>query len=335
MKRYTHLSLEERTLISHYYNDGKSIRHIAHFVGRSPSSIWREIARNSNKTSYNPQTACRRYRARRQKVCKIDQYPDLRDYILNTLSEGLSPEMIDLRLKKFGDLEGVERISYESIYRWLYKPCQIKQKLYKLLVQHHRCRGRRKRAHRGKIKDRVSIHERPSSILDRKEVGHWEADLMSFKSNKQHLLVVHERKTRYTAALPLQNKTAAQTIKTLLEFFNSLPKHMVKSVTFDNGTEFTAHKKITNSLRIPTYFCDVYASWQKGSIENMNGRFRRDLPRKIDIKSVDIEDLNQIVLSHNLAPRKVLNGLSPIEMLAKEKGRSIIFLFKSGVALHM
>ena len=98
--------------------------------------------------------------------------------------------------------------------------------------------------------------------------------------------------------------------------------------------EFSSHYEITKQLGIPTYFCDVYASWQKGGIENMNGRLRRDLPRKTDLINMSEKELEQIVISHNLTPRKVLNGLSPIEVLAKHLNKNIIFLFNQGVALR-
>jgi len=335
MKIYTHLSLEERTLISHYHDNGISIRRIGQLVGRSASTISRELRRNSNKSSYNPATASNRYHARRHKPSKLDLDSALRSYVLNCLYEVISPEMIALRLKRFGDIEGIACISHESIYRWLYRPAQKREKFYKLLVQQHHRRGRRKRVHRGGIKDRVSIHERPKDVMTRKEMGHWEADLMSFMGNRQHMLVLHERKTRYTAAIRLKTKTAQETIKAILKFFKTLPKKLVKSITFDNGNEFAKHKQIRNQLGIPTYFCDIYASWQKGGIENQNGRFRRDLPRKTDLLNMKEKDFEQIIIAHNLMPRKILNGLSPIENLAKQFGNNMIFLFNKGVALHL
>ena len=258
----------------------------------------------------------------------------MKAYILERLHEGFTPELISLRLKTFGKLEGISYINHESIYQWIYQPSQRKEKLHKFLPCCHARRGRRKRAHRGRIPDRTPIHERPEVVNAREEVGHWEADLMSFRGNSQHMLVVHERLTRYTVAIKLENKTAAETLSALLNFFESLPEKLIKSVTFDNGMEFAKHKEITNQLGVPTYFCDVYASWQKGGIENMNGRFRRDLPRKTDLLNMSEEELEQIVLGHNLMPRKVLGGISPLEALAKQMDRTIVFLFNQGVALQ-
>jgi transposase, IS30 family len=334
MKKYKHLTQVERTLISHYHDNGISIGEMGRRLGRNKSTIWREIRRNSNKDAYRPDTARRRYLSRRKKARRIDRDASLKAYILERFHEGFTPELIALRLKTYGELEEISYISHESIYQWLYQPAQKKEKLYKFLPCCHARRGRRKRVHRGRIPDRTSIHDRPEIVEARKEVGHWEADLMSFRGNSQHMLVVHERVTRYTVAIKLASKTASETIAALLCFFKSLPDSLLKSVTFDNGMEFAKHKEITQQLGVPTYFCDVYSSWQKGGIENMNGRFRRDLPRKTDLLNMPEEELEQIVLGHNLMPRKVLNGKSPLESLANHLNRTIVFLFKKGVALH-
>lgn len=334
MRQYRHFSQEERTFISAYREQGRSLSEIAGALGRCKSSISREIRRNTNRDGYSPSTALARYYGRRQRPSRLDKDQDLCAYVLDLLYEGLSPETIAIRLKVHGAAENLSPISYEAIYQWLYKPQQKKQKLYKLLVRHHGKRGRRKRVHRGHIKDRLSIHERPSDVLSRQEFGHFEADLMSFKGNTQHLLVIHERKTRYTSAIPLPSKSAAETVKALLSFFSALPNRSVKSVTFDNGLEFAAHTQLRDKLGIQTYFCDVYASWQKGGIENMNGRLRRDLPRKTDLKTLRPKDLETILMNHNFTPRKCLNGQSPIEALANQQGKNIIFSFRYGVALH-
>lgn len=157
---------------------------------------------------------------------------------------------------------------------------------------------------------------------------------MCFRANTQHMLVIHERVTRYMVTVKLDSKTADETLTALLSFFESLPQHLVKSVTSDNGMEFAKHVELAQKLGIETYFCDVYASWQKGGIENRNGRLRRDLPRKTDLWSLPEYDLGQILLGHNLMPRKILDGMSPLEALAKHMGRSIAFLFNQGVALQ-
>ena len=158
---------------------------------------------------------------------------------------------------------------------------------------------------------------------------------MAFLRNSQHMLVVHERVTRYTSALKLDNKTAAETLKALISFFEGLPSHLLQSITFDNGTEFAKHMDLANFLKIQTYFCDTYASWQKGGIENMNGRFRRDLPSSTNIKNMRDKDFEQIIFNHTMNPRKCLNALSPLEALAKHLGKPILFSFNHSVALRV
>ena len=335
MRHYTHLSLEERATIGLYYNKGLSLGEISKEVGRDKSTLSRELRRNSNQQTYVATTACKRYLSRRQKPSRLDQDEILKTYVTDRLREGLSPEIISLRLKRFGHLEGVAYVNPESIYQWLYRPPQKKEKLHKLLVRGHGNRGHRKRVHGSKIKGRVSIHERPEAAKGRQEIGHWEVDLMAFLRNSQHMLVIHERKTRYTAAIKLANKTAAETLKALLSFFQGLPEDLLKTITFDNGTEFAYHQNLSDILKVPTYFCDVYASWQKGGIENMNGRFRRDLPRKTDLKAMCDKEFEQIILNHNLMPRKCLKAKSPIEALAKHLKKDIVFLFNQGVALQL
>lgn len=335
MRRYKHLSYEERTLIGHYASEGYGISGIGRLLNRSKSTILMEMKRNKNQTGYNPQTAHNLYYARRARASLLDQDINLQAYVLDRLYEGHTPEQISGRLKAYGEAEkGIRYINHESIYQWLYRPSQKKQKLYLLLPCHHGRRGRRKRVHRGKIKERISIHNRPNHVLDRKEAGHFEADLIAFKHNQQYALILHERKTRYSALIKLPSKSAAHTFQAIASFCKQLPRHLLKSITFDNGMEFADHHKLRDLFQINTYFCDVYASWQKGSIENTNGRLRRDLPRKTDIQVMSESDLEQILIGLNATPRKVLEYKSPFEALALELGKTIIFSFSGNVRLR-
>lgn len=333
MCQYTHLSVEERILISHYLGQGGSICSIAGKLGRSKSTISQEVRRNKNKHGYNPQTANKKYLLRRRRPLLLEKNTALRAYVVERLQEGHSPELIACRLKNYPE-KGIPYINHNSIYAWLYLKPQKEERLYKLLPRGKATRGRRKKIHRGKIRDRVSLTERPSEALDRMQAGHWEADLLSCKRNTQHLLVLHERCSRYTASLKLENKTAAHTFSRILGFLRTLPEHLRRTMTFDNGLEFAQHWKLSDALGIQTYFCDVYASWQKGGIENMNGRLRRDLPRKIDLSLLTEQDLEQIMINHNLTPRKVLGGKTPIEALAHHLGHAIFFSFNQGVLLR-
>lgn len=333
MKTYIHLTQFDRTLIAYLLQQNMSLSQIAYQLKRSKSTVSSEIRRNSNKTGYNPETADKRALARRHKTCVLDQNQSLQAYVIDRLREGHSPELIAVRLKRYPE-PGIPYISHNAIYDWLYKPHQIKQRLYKLLRQGKRTRGRRKRTHRSLIQQRVAIEERPQHIADRIEAGHWEADLISFRQNTQYILVLNERKTRYTATIKLQNKTAEHTFQQIAGFLRGLPKHLRRTMTFDNGLEFARHYKLNDMFQMQTYFCDVYASWQKGSIENMNGRLRCDLPRKTDLTQLSDADLEAIMINHNLTPRKVLKGQTPIEALAQELGHAIVLSFSRSVLLQ-
>ncbi len=336
MRKYTHLSLEERKLISRFHEQGLSMGEMSGILRRSKSTLSREIKRNQGQKAYIPETAERKYLVRRQKECFIDKNPHLRSYIIARLQEGHSPQLIAGRLKRYGkEAENLPYINAESIYQWIYRPQSKQEKLYKYLPRAHRVRGFRKRTHRGGIQERVSIHDRPSHIETKAEAGHWEADLISFRRNSQHILVCYERTLRYTAAIKLTSKTAQETVQALIAFFRAFPKRLRRSVTFDNGLEFAAHMGLSDSLGMKTYFCDTYASWQKGGVENMNGRLRRDLPRKTDLRSLSQSDLEQILINHNLTPRACLNYKNPFEALAQLLNSPIIFSFNKGVPLHL
>jgi len=150
MKTYIHLTQFDRTLIAYLLQQNMSLSQIAYQLKRSKSTVSSEISRNSNKTGYNPETADKRALARRHKTCVLDQNQNLQAYVVDRLREGHSPELIAVRLKRYPE-PGIPYISHNAIYDWLYKPHQIKQRLYKLLRQGKRTRGRRKRTHRSLI----------------------------------------------------------------------------------------------------------------------------------------------------------------------------------------
>ena len=134
--------------------------------------------------------------------------------------------------------------------------------------------------------------------------------------------------------MKLKNKTSHETIEALIKICRALPERLRKSITFDNGGEFAKHLKLCERFNLKTWFCDPYKSWQKGSVENINGRLRRDIPRKMNLDKVSDEEIEQIVITHNLTPRKVLGYKTPLECLLNEMGKSVILIFQMGVALQ-
>ena len=163
------------------------------------------------------------------------------------------------------------------------------------------------------IKDRVSVHQRPSEALDRHQVGHWEADFMLFARYGQSVLVLHERTSRLTALVRTGSRKAEPTAFLLAQIIEPLPKRLRRSLTFDNGTEFAEHHR----LRIKTFFCDPHAPWQKGGVENAVGRIRRWLPRQTNLEDLDPNDVLNAAVAYNHTPRRCLDFQTPAEVFSK------------------
>jgi IS30 family transposase len=292
-----------------------SVTQIALALGRSKSTISRELKRNQAPPGqYWPDTAQRFTLKRRQRPCRIEQNESLRAFIISKLCcHYWTPEQISGWLNH--RQTELPTVCHESIYAWIYSKPQKKEKLWKFLTRHKGKRGLRKYQGAGvsRIPNRVSIHERPKTIENKKNFGHWEGDLMSFLKNSQHILVIRERKTMFTYSAPLLSKKAIETAEALVNYLKTLPPKARKSMTLDNGGEFAGHERMLKELGIPSFFCDPYASWQKGGVENTNGRLRRDLPRKTDIRKMTKEDFDENILNYNTTPRKTLGWLTPQE----------------------
>ena len=286
-KSYGQLGLTERIEIYRLHADGKSLRFIAGSLGRSVSTVSRELKRNSKASKkwtggYDPQRAqeltLRRHA--RGRAHKLERQPELRKEVLDGLAEGWSPEQIAGRLAQ-GQRSGP--ISYESIYRYIYwRSWSFKETLHRLLPRKKHRRGRRQKNGRWSkmaIFQRVSIHDRPSRVDRRTHSGHWEADLMSFAKQGQFLLVAHERKSRRTLLRRQSVKSAQSVADNLSAVLDRLPPRTCRSMTFDNGTEFSKHYLLRRKFGIQTWFCDTDSPWQKGGIEIAIGRLRRLLPR--------------------------------------------------------
>lgn len=312
MKGYKQISYDERVKIGQMKQSGKSISRIASALGRNRSTISRELHRNQAPPGeYWPDTAQNLALKRCARDKKLDRLDPLRKFIMNQISSfGWTPEQIAGYLKdRQTDLPYV---SHETIYAWIYGPSAKKYKLYKSLPRHKSRRGLRKSKGAGvsRIPNRTSIEQRPPEAAT--EFGHWEADLMAFSKNTQHIVVLRERQSGLVLSQRLNNKTASETYLSISKLFrnNSISP---KSITFDNGGEFAKH----DLLDTQTYFCDPYASWQKGGIENSNGRLRRDLPRSMDIWSLEEDDFDEVIFNHNNTPRKMLGWYTPLEVFSK------------------
>jgi transposase, IS30 family len=317
-RSYEQLSLEDRCEIARLSGSGGSIRQIAAALDRSPSTISRELMRNrGSQVGYKPSYAQQQARARRWTGSRLEREPGLRRAVMERLARGWSPEQVAGRLARD---HGRKVISYESIYRFIY--AQLKRS-NDYRWRRYLPRGKSRRGHRGRraspasfIEGRVSLANRPLDAADRKTAGHWEADLMMFSKYGQAILTVHERTSRLLLAVRLASKAAHGVARHLVRLFAALPDTLRQSVTFDNGTEFACHLAL-HDLAIETFFCDPYAPWQKGGIENAIGRMRRFIPRKTDLATLSTVRFRQSIAAYNNTPRKCLDFRTPAESFAQ------------------
>ena len=334
MGSYRHLTAEERDRIAALQAEGQSVRAIAQALGRSPATISRELRRNALASgAYRPTIAEGSYLLRRQRPAVLERDPALADYVTDRLAEGWTPEQIAGRLKR-GVERGLRYVSTETIYAWIFRPAQKTAKLWRYLPRGKAKRGRRRaRDSKDRIRDKVHVSERSASAAARAEPGHWEADLVICK-HARPVLVLHERKTRLTLMARLMGKTAAETIAVMMAVLKRLTMPMRGSVTFDNDTTFARHSLLRGLVSATTYFCDAYASWQKGGIENANSRIRRWLPRTADLDAMTEADIQEIAMTLNLTPRKCLGFRSPVEAFLAELGNNVDISFHRHVALR-
>lgn len=309
---YDQLDIDERYELYRLHEAGKGVREIGRLMGRSGSTISRELRRNSlPRGDYRPGSADRIALSRCRRRSRIERLSPLRTYVDDRLAMGWSPEQIAGRLK----LERSEHvISVETIYRYIYRPAVRHAKLYRYLPRAKASRGRRYfKRRRDPIAGRRSIHDRPQSVAARAEFGHWEGDLMQFRTQRGNLLTLCERKTRFVLTAPLKTKTAGETGTAMIATLQRLPLAARKTITYDNGGEFQDFSHLEEAIKVETYFCDPHSPWQRGTIENTNGLIRRDMPRKTDITAYTAQDIDDITWAVNSTPRKCLGYKTPAE----------------------
>ena len=316
-RKYGHFSIEERCEIARRRQAGESIRQVAAALDRSPSSVARELKRNSGSRAYSPTYAREQAHARRWRGSKLLRDPQLQKDVLERLSLGASPELVAGRLA----LEKGKTVSHETIYRFVYAQ-MARKKDYSwryLLARKKWKRGRRARKGGSSvlhIEHRVPISDRPIQYSDRSNPGHWEGDLMQFSDYKT-VLALHERSSRLTWIEPLPTKEAATVARRIHSLLAPLPSDLRQSITFDNGTEFAQHYTLHEPLGIETFFCEPYSPWQKGGVENAIGRLRRWLPRKTNLAKLTPSQLLQIATLYNHVPRKCLGYQTSAEAFLK------------------
>jgi transposase, IS30 family len=318
---YKQLSAEERVKIYHWHANDKSARWMGEALSRPASTIIRELNRNSKRSKhwaggYDPVRADALAARRRQwdGRFKMVRQPKLLRIVRSKLATGWSPEQISAWLTHE---HPTMTISHESIYRYVYHRSAQKDYWHRMLPhkKHRRGRlGKRGGSPVQHLQHRVSLEQRPVFVGKRKQAGHWEADMMLFSRYGQSILVAQERTSRFIVLNKPKNRHAKRIQGILAKWFKPLPAHARRTLTLDNGTEFAQHYKLNKKCNLKTFFCDPHSPWQKGGIENMNGRLRRALPRKTDLRTLAHQTLTAIQRRYNNTPRKCLGFKTPAQV---------------------
>ncbi len=319
-KKYSHLIHDEREIIMLRLSSNISKREIAREIKRSPSTITREIKRNSDLRNgeYRAFLSQKKAETRRQNVSRVKRLkdPTLRRQVEERLRIGWSPEQTAGRLKLEGN---TYTTNHESIYLRIYAD---RPDLTKYLVRSGKKRrkraGRNKKLACGRIPYRTSIEKRPESVSSRQEAGHWEADTAVSRESKAALSVMTERKHKVTFIAKLASKTAFEMKHALIKRLSILPPQLRQTITYDNGLENVLHEEVNKILNTQSFFCNPYHSWEKGTVENTIGLIRQYLPKKTDFNLVDNKKIYEIEYALNNRPRKCLGYLTPLESINRD-----------------
>jgi len=317
---YHHFTLEERESLLILRIRGESIRSMAKELSRSPSSISRELRRNSyshEKCGYSPIRAQRRYCRVRKKCrrnCKLQQEA-VRATVGKLLEMYWSPEQISHRLKR--EKHKVQ-ISFSTIYRGFENGLLERKSLQYLRLKSNIHKSRKRKSNCGCIPVLYSIHERPKKVNQRQEIGHWESDTVVGSRSRQGIATHVERKSRYTVLLKVSKVNHTDTyMEATKRAFETLPERMRRSFTVDHGKEFAGYKRLMDELGCLVYFADPYCPNQRGTNENTNGLLRQFVPKGLDVSNMSQLDLDAIAYRMNTRPRKCLGWLSPHEVFFK------------------
>ena len=316
MNYYNHFTINDRIVLAQLISCGYSIRKIGKVLNKAPSSISREIKRNSigiKVKKYIPSKAQTLYSTRKQNCGrKRINDEDALAYIKECISKHWSPEQLFHRCKS------IALPSISTIYRMIHR-----QQLGSITIERLRRKGKFKRPaeKRGKFNDGGrTIKKRPKSVYNRNEIGHWECDTVESgrldhkRKSKYCFVTLAERKSRKYIAILVPDRTAKNVTPAVIKALKAFPKELVKTITFDRGKEFCGYEEIEKALGCKTYFCDPYCAWQKGTNENTNGLLREFYPKGMNLAEVDEKNLAINLDLLNNRPRKCINYATPNEV---------------------
>lgn len=309
---YTHLTIEERACIQQYYKNNLKISEIATLLNRNKSTISRKLKRNySRDEGYNAIGAQRKYKKRRKKCVreKIMLNEKIFEKVKSCLEKYWSPEQISNTLSE------ENYVSTSTIYRALNNnmfPLDVKKKQRR--YGKYLKRNRKAKGVAYDFSQVRKINERPLSVMERKEFGHWELDSIVLRPECGcHIASFVERKTRYLICCKLNNKTARCMTEAIIKELGKLPMGSVKTLTVDRGLEFTGWKAVESALKTKVYFCDPYSPHQRGTNENTNGLIRQFFPRRKILPPVTQEGIKEVQKLINHRPRKILDYTTPYQ----------------------
>ena len=331
---YTKIAAHERDLLAVWKAEGISNKECARRLNREASTIGRELKRNSWKKDYYVSIHAQRQALLRDQKKTHGKHAlknaDVYKYVTEHLRDGWSPDQIAGRLKREYPNDRHFWITAETIYRWIYQPKQMHedQPWYEYLrrKQKRRKKRSRRKVHRAHIPDRISIRERDEEVNNRVVFGHWEGDTVEGKGHRDGIHTEVERMARFAMGRKVDAITSEEASRVQEELFAPLPEKARLSTTLDNGRENHMHTKLWG-LGMKTYFADPYSSWQRGTNEHGNWHIRYYFPKGTDFKTIDDEELQDVIDEINNRPRKILGYQTAKEvfdqLLANEEGVAI------------
>lgn len=316
---YNHLTIEERTVIYSLRNEGRSLRYIGEAVGRSASTICRELKRNfcGYRYKYLPVNAQKKYQKRRVNCHRqIDIDVETKQYIEDKISQTWSPEQISNRTT-----DEITTPAFSTIYRWIHRGLIVKGDMTKL-----RRKGKFKRPQetRGRFNIGKRIKMRPKEVYKRATYGHWEADTVESgrinhqRKSKYCFVTLAERKSRQYIAKLIPNRTEPVVTAAIIELLSSYPSELVKTITCDRGKEFAGYENLEKELKCDVYFADPYCAWQRGTNENSNGLLREFYPKGMDLSKTSNNELDRCLSLMNNRPRKCIKFKTPNEVITEQ-----------------
>ena len=322
--RYEQLQPEDRMTIASMRQQGQSVRAMARTLGRSPSTISRELARNTGADaaygSHRAQLSCQARRRAARPLAKLSSDSPSWSLVMTLLDWKWSPQQIAATLKRTFPNEAARHVSHETIYTAIYAQPrgELRRQLIACLRQGRGTRLPRSRGtdRRGQIPEMVSIHVRPPEIEDRVMPGHWEGDFIKGAGNKSSVGVLVERSSRLVLLAKMDDATASSALAGFTAKLNAIADPMRKSFTYDQGKEMSYHRQLAAATGVQVYFCDPHSPWQRGTCENTNGLLRQYLPKGTDLSVHSQDELDAIADSLNSRPRATHGFNTPLAVFS-------------------